>query len=222
MKGRWILAALIAVDLTTKELARLLLPPHRGIDSAAVVQLVLRNNSSGLGTWGQAATHGSTTSDGAAGGIGLAVVGVSLLVLRQSRWSRPKKSLVVVGAYLLAVILSAAALRTVAAAPVSLWIALARAGGATLFTSLWCLAPPGWWRIATTLLAAAALGNLVSLIFPPYAITDFLFSRPVSSLLGWGVFNIADLYYFVGIVGLVVALLIALASRFRLRDRPAA
>jgi hypothetical protein len=217
MKGRWTLAVLLGFDLLTKLLAFMLLPPSRSVDTDALVQLVLRTNSLGLGTWGQALSGDSSLADRAAAGLGMAAVGVLLVWARRAAWSRIKTILVVVGCYLAVSILAGLWLRLVESMPMPLGVGLMRSGAATLFGSIWWLTQPGWWRVATAFLAASAIGNLASVVLPPHEIVDFVYSRLVARSLGWGVFNVADVYYLVGMVVLVIAFMRALALRTRVR-----
>jgi hypothetical protein len=212
------LAALFGLDLTTKLLALMLLPTSRAVDADAIVQLVLRTNSLGIGTWGQALSGDSGLADRAAAGLGMAAVGVLLVSTRKSNWSRLRSVLAVVGCFVTISILAGLWLRSIETVPMPVGVGLMRLGGAVLLASIWWLTPPGWWRLATALLAASATGNLASVVLPPHEVVDFLYSRLVAKSLGWGVFNVADVYYLVGTVVLVMALIRSLAQRIRARQ----
>jgi lipoprotein signal peptidase len=217
MKGRWILAALLGFDFFTKLLALTLLPASQAVDPNALFQVVLRTNSLGIGTWGQALSAYSGLADRAAGGLGMAAVGVLLVVMRRSGVSRLRKVLAVLGCYFTVSIVAGVWLRSIETIPMPLGVGLMRLGGATLFVSIWWLTPPGWWRHATALLAASAIGNFASVVVPPHEIVDFLYSRLVARSLGWGVFNAADVYYLAGGLVLAMATIRALAQRTRAR-----
>jgi lipoprotein signal peptidase len=215
MKGRWTLAALLGFDLITKLLALTLLPTSQSVEPDALVQVVLRTNSLGIGTWGQALSAASGLADRAAAGLGMAAVGIVLISTRGS--SRIRRILAVLGSYFAVSILAGLWLRSIETFPMPVGVGLMRLGGATLFTSIWWLTPPGWWRLAFALLAASAIGNFAGVLLPPHEIVDFLYSRLVATCLGWGVFNAADVYYLVGCLVLAMAIIRALVRRIRAR-----
>jgi lipoprotein signal peptidase len=47
---------------------------------------------------------------------------------------------------------------------------------------------------------------LLSLLYPPFRIVDFMFSRVLHSTIGFGIFNFADVCYLAGYVAAAVAL----------------
>ncbi len=51
------------------------------------------------------------------------------------------------------------------------------------------------WRVPFVLFSAAAIGNGLSLLFPPHAIVDFFYVGVLAKVLGHGVMNVADLYW---------------------------
>jgi lipoprotein signal peptidase len=217
MKGRWTLAALLGFDLLTKLLALVLLPASQSVQPDALVQVVLRTNSLGIGTWGQALSAYSGLADRAAAGLGMAAVGVLVVSTRRSESSRLWKVVAVLGCYFTVSIVARLWLRGIETIPMPVGVGLMRLGAATLFSSIWWLTPPGWWRLATALLAASAMGNFASVLLPPHEIVDFLYSRLVARSLGWGVFNAADVYYLAGGLVLAMAFIRALVQRVRAR-----
>jgi hypothetical protein len=213
--GRWTLAVLLGFDLITKLLALTLLPTSQSVDPDALVQVVLRTNSLGIGTWGQTLSADSGLADRAAAGLGMAAVGIVLVSTRGS--SRLRRVLTVLGFYFTVSIFAGLWLRRIETIPMPVGVGLMRLGGATLLASIWWLTPPGWWRLASALLAASAIGNFASVLLPPHEIVDFLYSRLVARCLGWGVFNAADLYYLAGGLVLAMAIMRALVRRIRAR-----
>jgi lipoprotein signal peptidase len=213
MKGRWLLAGLVSFDLATKFLALGLLKQAQPVEGDSTIQLVLRTNELGLGSWTQNSSGGSTVADRATAGIAMGVLGVVLLWMRRLDWSRARKIFVCAACYFFVFTIVGSWLSGVANLPLPLGVGLMRGGGATFFVCLWWMTSPGQWRLAITLLAAAGIGNFASIILPPHAVVDFIFSEPFERFLGWGVFNIADLYYLAGLVGLAIALGRAITSR---------
>jgi hypothetical protein len=95
---------------------------------------------------------------------------------------------------------------------------LAERGAATLLglTVLW-LVRDTRWKIPALLFCAAALGNELSLLLPPYAIVDFFYAAVLAQCLGHGVMNVADLYFDAAVASACV--LAARAAFLGLRGR---
>jgi len=75
---------------------------------------------------------------------------------------------------------------------------------------MWWFLPKGLSKLGLTLLMAAAIGNFLSFLYPPFRIIDFIYLRLTARR--YVVFNVADLYVPVGFGCLIVA-----AARFVLR-----
>lgn len=81
-----------------------------------------------------------------------------------------------------------------------------RAGQSVLWLTLWAISAAGRWQHACALVAASALGNFLSLCYPPYAIVDFVYSALMRGVFGLGIFNLADVFHLVGLALLGVAI----------------
>ena len=64
-----------------------------------------------------------------------------------------------------------------------------------------------WIRLSLVILFAAGIGNLLGHFYPPYYIIDFIYVEGSYDLIKVGVFNIADLTFYIGILGLVASTL---------------
>jgi lipoprotein signal peptidase len=214
------LGALVAFDQLTKVLAAKLLSDETRVDPSTAFQLVLNLNHVGLGTWVTPALSEASASEFAVAGTGSAALGVYLLFgprLSRRGWSLWRRILVGVAAYAGGRVAGAVALVSVGGVSPLAGVVLTRTGGAVLFTALWWTARRGLWRVSTTLFAAAALGNLVSLVLPPHAIVDFMYSAIIKVVFRQEIFNFADLYYDAAIICSLAVPVQWLVRRFRTR-----
>lgn len=192
------LAILIAVDLITKGLAAAFLPEGAPVDDQAALQLVLRYNELGLGTWARALD--SPERDRIVGSLGFLLVSLSLFYFQRKAWSVSRRVVCGLFAFLLGYVIGKLVIPPLGQLPTPLFIALARTGPASFFVCLWWLSSPGASRVTATLFAATALGNLLCLAIPPHLIVDFLYSKLIALAFRQGVVNIADLYFDAAIV----------------------
>jgi hypothetical protein len=123
-----------------------------------------------------------------------------LLLLHRVDWSHRRK----IGLGLVAVA-SGYALGFVAGpvfdrVPPAVETAVEKLGPTALFAALWWLARPGLWRTTTSLMVACGLSNVLGLLIPPHEVIDFMYSKWISTVFHLGVFNVADLYFCIGIV----------------------
>jgi hypothetical protein len=172
-------------------------------------QIVLRLNLTGLGSWFQ----DSGAEDHLLGlGLALTVFGTlaTVVVVRRRPWRFSRKLLACV---LVSLVMSWFA-PSVANVLTSLAPALAepranllllRGSQAAVWTTLWAITPASHWQYFFALVAGAAFGNFASLLVPPFHVVDFLYSSFVHELIGFGVFNLADLAYLVGLAVPVAA-----------------
>ncbi len=217
VEGSRVLATLVSADVLTKALASALLAPDMPVDTGAVLQLVLRTNSSGSGSWAHALGTASQPAQQVAGSMGWVAAAGFLLATRARPWSLLRRAALVVLVIFVGSIISTPLLPYLTSLPAPWVVALARVGGAVGFTTLWWIVKPGLWKVALTLFSAAALGNLMGLIVPPNEVIDFIYSRPVSLVFHQGVVNLADLYYDAGLTCVAVIVVRWLASQMRRR-----
>ena len=64
-----------------------------------------------------------------------------------------------------------------------------------------------WIRLSLVIIFAAGIGNLLSHFYSPYRIIDFIYVAGSYELIKIGVFNIADLGFYVGILGVIASTL---------------
>src|SRR6266567_5878202 len=205
MTSSRLLALLVVLDVATKIAALWLLPDGRRVDHDALFQFVLSRNVSGIGTWGKAAMSYSSLSETAGGAFGY--VGLSIALITTSDWTRRRwrNALVCVAAFALPATLGVALAPALSQLPHRTIVVVLRGAGVLFVLTVWRLVPNGLWKWALTLLAAAALGNFLSLLFPPFQIIDFMYSSMADLTFRYGVFNVADLYIPVGWALLAIA-----------------
>jgi lipoprotein signal peptidase len=205
------IARLLSLDLATKWLAYLLLPRGVEVRDGALFQLVFALNEGLLGSYAQEhfGQHGAAAlairTSVAMTGLALALLGVRKFGLGRRRAILACAAAAVLGYY-------AGALLSRFCRPLTFparWRveALARV---FLVVVVWRQAQPGPWKAAVAVWMAGVLGNTLSLFTPPFAPIDFVHSSFASSLLGLGIFNLADVYQLAGIPLAVFALVQAL------------
>jgi len=185
------------------------------VDWDAGFQVVLRVNESGSGTWSRAVQDKLGTSDAEMASSGAAWLALTVALIAVRRWSvrRRWKVLVCVGAFVLGTLggepfvplLERLSLRELAI--------LTRVVGALFVLTVWWLVPRGLWKTTLALFLATALGNLISLFYPPFGVVDFVYSRYLWASMRLGVFNVADACYQVGLAFLAWAILRAVVRR---------
>src|SRR5256885_105909 len=200
-----LLTLLVVFDLATKAAALWLLPDGRRVDQDALLQFVLSRNASGIGTWGKAAMTYSSLPETAGGAFGY--VGLSIALITTSDWGRRRRRnlLVCVAAFAMPSALGVLLAPGLSQLPHETIVVVLRGAGVLFALTVWRLVPSGLWKLALTLLAAAALGNFLSLLYPPFQIIDFMYSSVADLTFRYGVFNLADLYIPVGWTILAVA-----------------
>jgi len=64
-----------------------------------------------------------------------------------------------------------------------------------------------WVRLSLVIIFAAGIGNLLSHFYSPYRIIDFIYVEGSYELIKIGVFNVADLGLYIGILGVIASVL---------------
>ena len=64
-----------------------------------------------------------------------------------------------------------------------------------------------WVKLSLIIIFAAGIGNLLSHFYSPYRIIDFIYVEGSYELIKIGVFNIADLAFDIGLLGLIASIL---------------
>jgi hypothetical protein len=212
-----LLILLVAIDLIAKIAAFAFLPEAAPIDREASFQLVLSVNTSGLGTKARELMRDDTVHGFAATSMAFLALGLALVAVRGRPWGTWRKISFCAGAFGLWVVIGALLEPQFARLPDAASLAIIR-GALTLFTlAVWVVVPRGLWKLALTLAAAGAVGNLLSSVYPPFHVVDFMYSALANRVLGLGVFNFADLCIEAGRVCLVIALLDSIVRWLRRR-----
>ena len=77
-----------------------------------------------------------------------------------------------------------------------------------VFCIIFCFRLEKWIRISLVIIFAGGVGNFLSHFYYPYRIIDFISVEGSYKLLRIGVFNVADLAFYIGLLGLIVSVLI--------------
>ena len=77
-----------------------------------------------------------------------------------------------------------------------------------VFCIIFCFRLEKWIRIPLVIIFAGGVGNFLSHFYYPYRIIDFISVEGSYRLLRIGVFNIADLVFYIGLLGLIISVLI--------------
>ena len=207
MKRSVALAALVAFDLGTKAVAHAMLAPGVWVREDELFQFVLNVNTGRLGTWAVQAAANATARQLAIGGISAAALGVYIALTRSlslRSWSLFRKVIAGIAVWIVGRLAGAVAIVALGGATWTAGIVLTRVGGAAFFSGLWWTAETRLWQATTRLFAAAALGNLLCLLYPPHAIVDFMYSVILKETFRQEIFNFADLYFDIALVCLVL------------------
>jgi hypothetical protein len=207
------LLTLLGIDLASKLAAYRLLPHDGVVNTRSFFQLGLVLNNSGEGTWSQKLVHDRAVATLPATAASYAILALALILVPRldiRRW----RFWIYACAYALPFLLGHAILRY---HPLPLsrlhTMLIVRASGAGLLCACWSVSTSWKWRTTFLLAGAAALGNLLSLALPPFAIVDFIYSKPIRVLAGYGIFNVADVYVLAAVVLAAVFLAHAAAKR---------
>jgi lipoprotein signal peptidase len=213
-----LIVVVVAVDLLTKLLAFVFLPMDEPVVADAALQIVLRLNPLGMGSWFQNLDWAGQPGQGLGAAIGVTGSTVAVLVIRRMPWRLSRKLV----ACLTTVVVMSWIAPPVAGVVASLdprlvepraTLVLIRASQSALWLTVWMIAPASLWQYCFALLASAALGNFGSLLYPPFHVVDFLYSSIMHEVIGFGVFNVADVAYLVALTLPAVAALNWLSRR---------
>ena len=95
--------------------------------------------------------------------------------------------------------------------------------GLTIYGSLFYWSKDQWIRLSTLIILAGGIGNLVSHFYPPYRVIDFVNISGSYEHLRIGVFNFADVAFYVGGISLIISVAAMLINRvFRKQNAPTA
>jgi len=193
------LFVLVAFDLASKAIAYLCLPQDREVSLGPALQLILVLNRTGIGTAAIQFVRSERFTQLPIATLAYLSLGIAVLVVRRFRpVSRPWLTYIL--AFLIPQVLGRLFLpHGVAALSSFASVTMHRAAVTFLLLVCWDVSTSSPWRPAFLFLSAGAAGNLLSLLLPPFAIVDFLYSKFVSATIGYQVFNVADAYYVLGL-----------------------
>jgi hypothetical protein len=192
------LILLVAVDLASKALAYLALPMDREISFGSAFQLVLVLNRSGEGSWSGRLLRPAQLAQLPIIAAAYLSLSVAVFVVRRLRPVR-RPILTCAVAFIAPLLLGGLLPHGFAGVPRSTGVMFVRIAATSLFAISWWVSTTKTWGSVFLFLAAAGIGNLVSLALPPFAAIDFLYSSLLHASVGYGVFNLADMYYLVGL-----------------------
>lgn len=195
----------LAVDLASKFVAFWSLPMGQPIQRDAVLQFVLRLNPTGLGSWAQRILAGQRPQMLLVSAAVFGGLTVALIVVKHTRLALVGKVIVCVAAALGPALVMGPLMFLSAAWSVRAVLIVLGLSRVALLLTIWVLLAPSLWKDAVGLISATAIGNLASLLLPPFAIVNFVYSQPMHRFLGFGVFSVADLVYLTGLGLLLVA-----------------
>ncbi len=206
-----VLLALVAVDVVSKLAALRLLSPEPAADPDSAIQWQVAINPAGLGGAGRRLVGDHSANLVLVGAALCAEVACALAVLARGRRLTARNVLI---AALMLTASVPAVTRMVALVNVSphLSIVLLRGAQAILWWLVWTTIQRPLWKVGAMLFVAAATGNFLSLLYPPFGIVDFIWSPPLNHAIGLGIFNFADILWYVGIIMFIVATLTSLGS----------
>ncbi|MBS0380667.1 MAG: hypothetical protein JSS29_19465 [Proteobacteria bacterium] len=204
-------ATLVVVDAIAKMVAYHSLPQNAPIDENCSLCLVLRLNNLGLGSAARLIAHSQGFTSLVAAGVFSASLAVALLM---AATLRPLTGRAV--AFFLVVAISATTAASYLLPPIGyglVWVAFTRTAAVFLWVVIWLLSTSAVWRFGALLWAAAGLSNLLSFVYPPFRVVDYLWSAPLNRLTYIGVFNFADTLVLAGFLVFAAAAVMS-AVRF--------
>lgn len=195
----------LALDLVSKFVALWSLPVGQPIQRDAALQFVLRLNPTGLGSWAQRVLAGQRPQMLLVSAAVFAGLTVALIAVKRTRLAPVGKVLVCIAAALGPALVMGPLMYLSAAWSVRAVLVVLGLSRVALLLTIWALLGPSLWKHAVGLISATALGNLASLVLPPFAVVNFMYSEPMHRFLGFGVFSVADIAYLTGLGLLLVA-----------------
>lgn len=202
-----LLVALVAFDALTKVTALLVLPTREPVHDGALFQLVLRVNKTGVGSFGRLLLHGRQIQTMLPASFAYIALSTAMVVVRRRELRSWLEVAVCAGVFFAVFAVGQALLPHLLHWPAGVALLLMRLSLASLWITVWALVSSRWFKLGLLFFAASATGNLLSLLLPPSAVVDFVYSAPVSHVFGLGVFNVADALFLLGEMLLVLAAL---------------
>jgi len=211
-----VLVLLVSIDAVLKVAASLVLASSQPVHEECVLCIVLCVNPLGLGSDVQSVIASQGPQSLVAGLVFTVSLAAFLVVLAIA--GRVTK-LWVAAAAISALIPSLSLpvlFPTLTHLPLTTVAAAMRIAQSILWLGIWALLRSPFWKIGTLLFSGASVSNTLSLFYPPYGVVDYLWSSPLHRLIGFGVFNIADIFWLTAFpifaIALVRVIVLALRS----------
>jgi len=210
-----VLVLLVSIDAALKLAASLVLASGQPVPEECVLCIVLRVNPLGLGSNVQSILASEGPRPLVMGLIYTVSLATFLVVLAIA--GRVTKSWV--AAIAISAIIPSLSLPVLfprlTLLPLTTIAAATRIAQSIFWLVIWALLRSSFWKIGTLLFSAASISNTLSLFYPPYGVVDYLWSSPLHRLIGFGVFNIADIFWLTAFPIFAIALVRAIVLALR-------
>lgn len=207
----WALFALVTIDVVSKLMAVHMLASNAGTSSGAALQWNLAINPIGLGSAGRDLVADQGANRILTGALLSVEVACALAFLARTR-RLTAANLGIAGVALLLSVPMVTRLAALMDVSLHASVVLLRGAQVVVWWLVWLRMQRRLWKTGALLFAAAATGNFLSFFYPPFGIVDFIWSPPIHRAIGLGIFNIADIFWHIGIVAFAMATLTALVS----------
>jgi lipoprotein signal peptidase len=219
---------IIGIDLLTKLLALNLLPFEnqvRLIGERVCFYLTYNLDSTG----GQADYLMRAESNKNLSILLSSLIGIILLsyivIIFSTKISKSIKWLIGIGIFIICVIISELLKPYLANIVISNWTAsvLAKTTAISLYLLIFMLSKNNYIRLFLIIIISAGLGNLINHFYSPFRVIDFIDIKGSYELFKIGVFNLADIFFDIGLIGFFITLFIILIKKiFTAHNKPAA
>jgi|GEM_PF-4471822 len=213
-----ILLAIVFVDLLTKLIVNYFLPFNEHVYVfGEYVSLYLTYNQGALGGQGEYILEGVGNTNVAV--IVVCLAGLILLsyilFIRKKNVKPVYKILGGISLYLVLAVVMETAIWHFSNFNVSVWTAsvVGKVTGIIIYGSLFYLSQDKLIRLSLLPILSAGLGNLLSHFYIPFKVIDFISIKGSYETLRIGIFNIADLAFYLGAIALVISLVIFLSRK---------
>lgn len=212
-KELWILLIVVILDLITKILANNYLPFEQFVN-------IFENKLSLYLTYNRGATGGQATfllqaqKDKNTAIISSCISGLLLMTYILYIWTRSFKTIYkfIIGIILFVILTIVAEITNpiLTQFNITSWTAsiFGKATGLVIYSVLFYFTKNKLARFSMVFIIACGVGNLFSHFYSPFLTIDFIYVKGLYELLRIGVFNLADLSFDVGVIGLMTFLLI--------------
>lgn len=214
---------IIGIDLLTKILALHLLPFQNQIQLFGEhVCFYLTYNMDSTG--GQADYLLSQEKNKNIALISSSLIGIIMMTytifIYNRKIKRAYKWLIGIGILILLLVISESIKPKLSYLEISSWQTsiISKIAGIYIYLTIFILTKNNRIRLFTTIIISAGIGNLASHFYYPFRIVDFIEIKRTYEILRIGVFNLADLAFDIGFVGLITSLIRLLIKQTKFRQ----